>query len=330
MFSIPRWLFALPFSAALFLAAQTVTAKNSEKPKVDSGTYTNPVFTTNNPADPHVLLVDDTYYLYATTHGRGYDVYTSDDLVHWKDGGSVFKTPRGGAWAPDVFHNKQGDGKFYLYYTDNDPNAPPGPLGKQVGVAVSDSPLGPFEDKRVLATGSIDGHLFQDDDGKYYFYYVEILGGFKIFVQPMGDPLTPEGKRIEVIRPTKRWEMASGHVTEGPFMLKRNGTYYLTYSGSGADTPNYAIGYATSKSPLGPFKKNPDNPIAHRSKGIFGPGHHCVVDGPDGKMWMVYHQKYNDGINFKRFVAIDPIWFDKAGKLHARVTRDTKERAPKK
>jgi len=291
-------------------------------------TYSNPILTEGSPADPHVIRVDGTYYLYPTTHGRGYDVWTSTDLVNWEDRGAAFRTPRGGAWAPDVFHNQRGDGKFYLYYTDNDPNAPPGPLGKQIGVAVSDSPLGPFEDKAVLATGSIDAHMFQDDDGRYYLYYVEIAGGFKILVQSMADPLTKDGEPKEVLRPSEPWEKVSGHVTEGPFILKRDGIYYLTYSGTGADSPNYAIGYATAKSPLGPFEKYEGNPIAQRGEGIFGPGHHCVVDGPDGKMWMVYHQKYNDRTNFRRFIALDPMWFDDEGNLHARVSRGTKEPGP--
>src|SRR5690606_24985181 len=91
-------------------------------------TYKNPIVAAGNPADPHVIRVGDTYYLYATTHGRGYDVLTSKDLVHWENQGSCFDDPRGGAWAPDVFHNVRGDGKFYLYYTDNNPHEKPGPL----------------------------------------------------------------------------------------------------------------------------------------------------------------------------------------------------------
>jgi xylan 1,4-beta-xylosidase len=316
---------------ALLLMIGTTQIAHADRPATptsEPSAYSNPILTKGNPADPHVILVDGTYYLYATTHGRGYDAYTSTDLVHWKDRGAVFTSPRGGAWAPDVFHNKRGDGKFYLYYTDDDPSAPRRLTGKQIGVAVSGSPLGPFEDKKVLAAGAIDAHLFQDDDGRYYLYYVEILDGFKIFAQRMADPLTPEGERIEVLRPTEPWEMVSGHVTEGPFILKRDGIYYLTYSGTGADSPNYGIGYATSKSPLGPFKKHNGNPIAHREKGLYGPGHHCVVNGPDGKMWMVYHQKYDDGTNYRRFLALDRMWFDDEGKVHARVTRGTSEPAP--
>jgi xylan 1,4-beta-xylosidase len=102
------------------------------------------------------------------------------------------------------------------------------------------------------------------------------------------------------------------------------------YSGTGADSPNYGIGYATSKSPVGPFEKYADNPIVHRETGIFGPGHHCVVHGPDGKMWMVYHQKSDEDTNYRRFLALDRIWFEDDGKLRARVTRGTDERAPGK
>jgi xylan 1,4-beta-xylosidase len=100
------------------------------------------------------------------------------------------------------------------------------------------------------------------------------------------------------------------------------------YSGTGADSPNYGIGYAIAKSPLGPFKKYEGNPIAHRDEKVLGPGHHCVIEGPDGKLWLVYHQKRTDDKSFRRFLAIDPMWFDKDGVIHARVSRDTDEPAP--
>ena len=195
-------------------------------------------------------------------------------------------------------------------------------------MAVADGPLGPFKDKAVLATDAIDAHLFQADDGKYYLYYVDLFEGFKIRVQPMSDPLTKSSDTTIAIRPTDAWEKISGHVTEGPFMLLHNGVYYLTYSGTGADSPNYGIGYATAKSPLGPFTKFSGNPIAHRGGTVLGPGHHCVIEGPDKKLWLVYHQKWDDGKNFKRFLAIDPLWFDDKGVLHTKVSRDTDEPAP--
>jgi len=291
-------------------------------------TYRNPLLPDWEIADPFVLRVDGKYYLYPTSDTRGIEVFVSEDLVHWKRKARVFRDPRGGDWAPEVFHNQRGDGKYYLYYTDNMPDGESGPLHKQIGVAVATSPLGPFTDKGALAPASIDADLFQDDDGSLYLSYVELAGGFKILVQPMADPLTKKGEPTVVIRPTEPWEKRSGEVTEGPFMLKHNGLYYLTYSGTGANSPNYGIGYATSKSPTGPFVKYPGNPIVHRGGSVLGPGHHCVVEGPHGKLWLVYHQKWDAEQNFHRFLAIDPIWFDAQGVLHATASRGTDEPAP--
>jgi beta-xylosidase len=292
-------------------------------------TYTNPLLPDYGLADPDALKVGDTYYMYPTYDSyKGFHAFTSKDLVHWKDEGVVFNDPRGGDWAPGLFQNKRGDGKFYLYYTDSTVLNSSGIDNKQIGVAIADGPLGPFKDKAVLVDNAIDPQLFQDDDGKMYLYYVHFDNGFKLSAQRMRDPVTKQGDPVVVIYPSEEWEMRSGWVTEGPFMLKHNGTYYLMYSGSGADTPNYGIGYATSKSPMGPFTKYKGNPIVHRGGNVIGPGHHCVIEGPDGKLWMLYHQKWNDNISYHRFLALDPIWFDDQGVLHARTSRDTPEPAP--
>lgn len=312
---------------SLFVLGALSAAQAADTATRPTPTYRNPLLPTVEMADPHVIRVGDMYYLYATTHTRGYDVYVGKDLVHWENKGLAFDDPRRGVWAPDVFHHKRGDGKFYLYYTDNVPGQSR-QLDKQIGVAVADRPLGPFVDKAALATNAIDAHLFQDDDGKLFLYYVDLFQGFKIRVQGMSDPLTRQGDTTIVIRPTEPWEKVSGHVTEGPFMLKRNGTYYLTYSGTGADSPNYGIGYATAKSPLGPFTKFVGNPIVRRGGKVLGPGHHCVIEGPDQRLWLVYHQKWSEETSFKRFLAIDPLWFDDQGVLHGKATRDTDELAP--
>jgi beta-xylosidase len=291
-------------------------------------TYRNPIIDRLGPADPHVIRYQGKYYMYPTTDSRGYDVFVSDDLVNWLQQPQVYRNERGGVWAPDVWQNKKGDGKFYLYYTANAPKPPAGNGGKQIGVAMADSPLGPFEDKGVLANDAIDAHLFQDDDGALYLYYVNLAGGFKILVQTMANPLTKKGEAKEIIRPTEEWEKRSGEVTEGPFMLKRKGVYYLMYSGTGADSPDYGIGYATARMPLGPFTKYQGNPIAHRGDTVLGPGHHCVIESPTGKLWMVYHQKASTKKGWDRFLAIDPLWFDGQGVIHVKTTRGTDEPAP--
>ncbi len=291
-------------------------AASADSAPVQPPMYRNPILPDIGPADPCVIRVEGKYYLYPTWDGRGYDVLVSDDLIRWERKPKCFVDPRGGAWAPDVFHDRRGGGKFYLYFTVNNPEG-----GKLVGVAEADGPLGPFQDPQTLETNAIDAHLFQDDDGALYLYYVKMDGGFRIMAQRMSDPRTGQGDAVMVIQPTEPWERRRGAVTEGPWMLKHQGLYYLMYSGSGADGPEYGIGYATSPSPMGPFTKYAGNPIAQQGDGVFGPGHHCVVEGPDGGLWMVYHQQESARVGWRRFLAIDPLWFDDQGVLHTHVTR---------
>ncbi len=288
-------------------------------------TYRNPVLveTVVGPlqgvmgiGDPTVLLYEGKYYLYPTGDNHGYDVYLSSDLVHWKKGPRVFRSSESGAWAPDV-HLNPADRKFYLYYTVN----------RHIGVAVADRPDGTFIDQGVLIANAIDADMFLDDDGRYYLYYVR-YPDFRIFVQPLESALKKTGKPLELIRPDEPWEKKGEPITEAPWVMKHNGIYYLLYSGGGADTRYYAIGYATSKSPLGPFVKYAGNPVMKEGNGVFGPGHCSVVETPNGEFWMVYHQKEDTRVNWKRIICIDRIWFDDNGILHGQATRGTPLPAP--
>lgn len=314
-----------PVSAAIsaaFLVLLVISPATADK---HGRTYTNPVLveTFTSPVvgkmgigDPTVISYKGKYYLYPTGDNHGYDVYISADLIHWKKGPRIFRTNEHGAWAPDVLHNPV-DGKFYLYYTVN----------RRVGVAVADRPDGDFSDRGVLLDDAIDADMFLDEDGRYYLYYVK-FPAFRIFVQPMETPLQKMGKPVGLIRPTEPWENNRQAITEAPWTLKHNGTYYLLYSGGGADTENYAIGYATAKTPTGPFVKYRGNPIMKKGKGVFGPGHCSVIKTPDGRFWMVYHQKKDSSKDWDRIICIDPIWFDDKGVLHGKATRGVVQPVP--
>ena len=219
--------------------------------------------------------------MYGTVEGRsgtGFQAYTSADLKTWKlagtgDGfvlrkGDAFGTV--GFWAPQVF--QQGD-TFYMAYVANE----------QIALAKSASPEGPFvqQTKEPLAAPvkQIDPFLFVDDDGKKYLYHVRLTGGNKIFVAEMLDDFS--GIRTETLREcitaTEGWEntrSANWPVAEGPAVFKHKGTYYLLYSANDFRNPDYAVGYATSSSPLGPWKKYGANPVISRTAlGENGPGH---------------------------------------------------------
>ena len=252
-----------PLPGAALLALALLHPPGLTGAEAPAATYQNPLIP-GNLADPAVLLHQGVYYLYATGEvdgDNGTRVYTSTNLVHWQRGPVVFRPGLPHVWAPDVWRDP-ASGRFYLYYTVN----------QTVGVAEADGPLGPFQIVRKFFDRAIDAHLFRDDDGRLYLYYVQ-LPGFRIHVQPMASPTEPQGEPREILHPEADWETRAGRVTEGPWMIKHRGRYYLLYSGSGADTPDYAVGYATADSPLGPFTRAPHNPIVHRGGNVFGPGH---------------------------------------------------------
>ena len=310
------WPFATRWVQLVLLAAASYAVEARAAERSDS--YQNPIIQ-GNLADPTVIRHQGVYYLYATggvDEDNGYRVYTSRNLVDWEAGPVVFRPGIPHIWAPDVWRDPVS-GKFFLYYTAN----------QTVGVAEAESPLGPFTIRKKLFDSSIDAHLFRDDDGKLYLYFVQ-LPGFRITVQPMATPTEKSGESKVVLRPESEWEKRSGHVTEGPWVIKRAGRYYLIYSGSGADTPNYAVGYATADNPLGPFTRAPHNPIIHRSKGLYGPGHGCAVRDDSGNWWHIYHQKESDRVEWKRFISLDRFWFDQEGRLYGEATRGKAQPAP--
>lgn len=278
-------------------------------------TYTNPVID-DTLADPSVLYHDGMFYLYATGNASTYRVYTSTDLVEWEKGPVVYNPGIKNLWAPDVYYHPENQ-TFYIYDSAD----------FTIGVASGDSPLGPFKRKTQLVERAIDAHLFRDTNGRLYLYYT-LLPSFSIYVQKMKDPVTPDGDPTPLIKPELPWETASHRITEGPFVLKHQDTYYMMYSGSGAKDPNYAIGYATSAHPTGPFRKAPHNPIMKRSDGIFGPGHNSLITLPSGEIWIVYHQKMSDKIGYDRKICIERLRITNDGRMTATPTRGTAQPAP--
>lgn len=276
--------------------------------------YTNPVIAAIGPADPTVIRYNGVYYMYPTEDNTSYHVYTSDDMVHWQKGPEVFVPGGSGVWAPDVFYNAS-DGKFYMYYT----------AGGNIGVAVSDAPDGTFVNQGVLLNGFIDAHLFRNEDGRCYLYFA---ASGCIYVQEMENLLQLKGSMTLVLQADHSWEKTWGNVNEGPWMLKHEGVYYLMYSGTGANSQYYAVGYATATNPMGPFTKYAGNPIIKRGNGVYGPGHGSVTTDGLGNLWHIYHQKNTSQPGWDRFICIDPLWFDTSGVLHGQATRGTAEPAP--
>ena len=264
-------------------------------------------------ADPFVLLHEGKYYLYCTTENDkklgqsnafdtcvgdkdGIYVYESEDLVTWeKKGLCLNKEDVMGEkwfWAPEVlYHN----GKFYMVYAAEE----------HMAVAVSDSPLGPFkqeEKKWLYEEKAIDGHMMVDDDGIVYLYYVRLYQGNKIYVAKLSEDLLGIEEMYEtcLIEAQDEWETVDCSVTEGPFVLKHKGLYYLTYSANHTRCSEYAVGVAISDNPLGPFKKFKGNPILCKKGNLYGVGHHSFTTSKDGKTLICAYHCHNDNPdNFK-------------------------------
>ncbi len=244
---------------------------------------TNPV---SAGADPFILAYEGSYYLYATTAQDGILVQRSDDLQHWQVMGYCLKRGQsvignGGFWAPEITVK---DGKLYMVYVADE----------HLAIAVANSPLGPFTQEKLgwlSERNAIDGHFFFDDDGKAYLYYVRFQKGNIICCAPLSDDLLTlkEEEETVLLTPQDEWEKQMANVCEGPFVLKRNGVYYLTYSGSHTASKDYAIGYATSVSPQGPFTRYAGNPIVKRNTLYNGPGHHSFFTDGLGQLLCVYH-----------------------------------------
>jgi len=283
-------------------------------------------------ADPTIFYHKQLYYLYGTGGdvGKGFLVYVSSDLKTWKgpmgktDGyalveGDSYGTT--GFWAPQVFEYQH---KFYMAYTANE----------NIAIAESDSPLGPFKQqttKPVSGTGKqIDPFVFMDTDGKKYLFHVRLTEGNRLFVTEMKSDLSdikPETLR-ECLHGKDSWEntaQAKWPVTEGPTVLKHQGLYYLFYSANDFRNINYAVGYATAKSPYGPWIRYDKNPIISRhNMHRNGTGHGDFLKGKNGNWFYVFHAHRSDKAVSPRVTAIVQSRFvkDKGTYTHNMIIRE--------
>ncbi|GGF37849.1 glycoside hydrolase family 43 protein [Echinicola rosea] len=349
----------------LFACNAEKEEKASVKVQLTEGkTYSNPLDVAFG--DPFILNDQNgKYYMYGTGGGAedGFAAYSSDNLVDWEFEGQVYRGNTEDSWAlkffwaPEVY---KMDGKYYMFFsaqwkvnpTNEEENF-------MIGVAVADSPTGPFKemyDRPIFDPGYpiIDANVYQED-GKYYLYYsracykhpvesevadwarekgwyeeIEESWVYGVELKPdfsgvIGDPVLCLRPPLRMDDTQAEWESRSvtkheinRRWTEGSVIFKHKDTYYIMYSSNYYAGQNYAVGYATGKSPLGPFTKAANNPVLELNtpKGgeVTGTGHNNIVFLDNGEMYCVYHGRTKES-GQERVVFLDKMEIQADGTL---------------
>lgn len=295
-------------------------------------TYSVSVVETHNPAlggyyaDPAILYAEKTgkFYLYPTSDGftnwsgTYFKTFSSPDLVNWKDEGVILDLPKDvswakkSAWAPCIIEQKTSTGYRYAYYFC---------AGAKIGVALSDSPTGPFVDSGkplldqlpagVKGGQQIDPAVFRDPQtGKLYLYWGN---GYMAGTELNDDLVSLKPETVRILTPDATFR-------EGAHVFYRSGKYYFMWSENDTRDPEYQVRYATSTSPLGPLAVPASNLVVSQNPaaGIYGTGHNSTIQLPGRDEWyLVYHRfTYPQGIGmgkaagFHREVCIDKLEFN--------------------
>ena len=295
-------------AVALLLVALTLDAIAQQR-----AAYTNPVIAGDYP-DPSVIRVGGDYWATVTSGDWAphFPILHSRDLVNWRVVGAVFqKRPQWAArnfWAPEIQEDR---GRFFVYYTARRKG---GPLC--VAVATATRPAGPYTDHGPLVCqdiGSIDAFFIRDENNQPYLIWKEDGNDRKqptpIWAQRLTESGTKLiGARTEILRNTAAWEK---HVVEGSFIIRRGEWFYHFYSGNACcgRECDYALGVARARKLLGPWEKNPGNPILAANEHWRCPGHGSIVTTPDGRDFLLYHsyRRRPDTFNVGRETLLDEV-----------------------
>lgn len=276
-------------------------------------------------ADPDIIKVGEKYYIYPTTDGfdgwGGYQFYVfeSDDLVHWENKGKIIDFHEGDgkwakecAWAPCTL---QKNNKFYFYF-----------CGKRedgvscIGVAVSDSPTGPFvamekpllEIEKVREKGinmgqTIDPSVYVEGDKAYILFG----NGVPAIAELSEDCVSIKEETMKTLE-------GAFDFREAITVLKRDGLYHFTWSCDDTGSENYHINYGVSKELYGPIEYKYSLLNKRPEENILGTGHHSILKDGD-KFYMAYHrfgtplEKYPQGKGYHRETCVDELHFGADG-----------------
>ena len=292
----------------------------------------NPVIRDQFTADPTARVFNNKVYLYPShdivpPEGQrqdwfcmeDYHVFSSENLTDWTDHGVIVtqnKVPwvrpdSYSMWAPDCVER---NGKYYFYF----PSAPKDGRGFGVGVAIADSPEGPFipEPEPIKGINGIDPCVLLASDGNAYIFWgagrcAKLKDNMKEIADDTPTETVKWGDREFEMKGVNCLKGLPSRQAEGPFAFEYNGNYYLTYPYVRENTE--VLGYAMSKNPMGPYEY----------KGLIMPehengcwtNHHSIVNYK-GQWYLFYHQNaFSPRDDKRRSVQIDKLYFNPDGTI---------------
>jgi len=292
----------------------------------------NPIIRDQFTADPTARVFNNKVYLYPShdikpPQGQrqdwfcmeDYHVFSSENLTDWTDHGVIVtqnKVPwvrpdSYSMWAPDCVER---NGKYYFYF----PSTPAGAMrGFGVGVAISDSPEGPFvcEPEPIKGINGIDPCVLQASDGNAYIFWG---AGRCAKLKPNMKELADDTPKEKVKWGDREFEMMGvnclkdlpNRQAEGPFAFEANGWYYLTYPYVREKTE--VLGYAMSKNPMGPYEYKGIIMAEHPNCWT---NHHSIVKYK-GQWYLFYHQNaFSPNDDKRRSVQIEKLFFNADGTI---------------
>lgn len=292
----------------------------------------NPIIRDQFTADPTARVFNDKVYLYPShdifpPEGQrqdwfcmeDYHVFSSENLTDWTDHGVIItqnKVPwvrpdSYSMWAPDCVYR---NGKYYFYF----PSAPKDGRGFGIGVAIADSPEGPFvpEPENIKGINGIDPCVLLASDGNaYIFWGAGRCAKLKDNMKELADDTPKEtvkwGDREFEMYGVNCLKDLPNRQAEGPFAFEYNGNYYLTYPYVRENTE--VLAYAMSKNPMGPYEYK-GLIMAEQPNGCWT-NHHSIVNYK-GQWYLFYHHNYFSPRDDKRRSAcIEKLYFNPDGTI---------------
>jgi beta-xylosidase len=247
-------------------------------------------------ADPHAAVIDGTVWIYPThsVRGKNFFAFKLTPDKKWEKTGPILdlkdvpwlknERQRGlGPWAPCI----AAKGANYYFYYSVGPQSDTRP--SRIGVAVGNSPAGPFKDSgKALLTGgngfeAIDPMVYEDPNSGKFYFYAGGSAGATLRVFELADDMVSFRKEIPVKTPEK--------FTEGAFMHFHDGIYHLTYSHGGWKDASYSVHHATAPTPIGPWRYR--GVILKSDQHHKGPGHHSIIRYPENGGWHIIYHRWN-------------------------------------